>query len=375
MAQKRDYYEVLGVSRNASADEIKKAYRKLAIKYHPDKNPGDKQAEDKFKEAAEAYAVLSDQNKRAQYDQFGHSMGGSGFQGFGSMEDIFESFGGDIFGDIFGSFFGGGSSRRGSRARRGADLQYTLELTFEESAFGKECDIEVPRMEACGECNGTGAEKGTNYQTCSECGGAGQVRVSQGFFSIARSCPRCRGEGRVIVKPCKACIGEGRVQRTRKIHLRIPAGIDNGSRLKVTGEGEAGRYAWRDLIERGNLYVQMYVKKHKYFSRQNDDVLYEQKISFSQAALGAHVEVPTLEGAVKLKIPAGTQSGKTFRLRGRGFPNVHGYGRGDQLVAVIVVTPTNLSGAERKLFEEFAQLRDESVDNKNFFDKVKDTFK
>jgi molecular chaperone DnaJ len=372
MAQKRDYYEVLGVSKSASAEEMKKSYRKLALKYHPDKNPGDKAAEDKFKEAAEAYAVLSDAGKRAQYDQFGHSLGGSGFQGFNNMEDIFSSFGGDIFGDIFDSFFGGSTQRRGSRAMRGSDLQYNLEISFEESASGKENEIEVPRMETCGECSGSGAEKGTNRQTCPDCGGAGQVRVSQGFFSIARTCSRCQGAGAIITKPCRACSGSGRVRHTRKINLKIPAGVDNGSRLKIAGEGEAGMNGG----PRGNLYVQLYVKEHAYFSRQQDDVLYDLEVSISQAVLGAQIEVPTLEGKVKLKIPAGTQTGKVLRLRGKGFPNVQGYGRGDELVRVIVKTPTNLSGAERKLFEELARLRGETPSDGNaFFNKVKGTFK
>lgn len=373
MAQKRDYYEVLGVSKNATPEELKKVYRKLAVKYHPDKNPGDKAAEEKFKEAAEAYAVLSDQKKRAQYDQFGHSMGSQGFGGFNNMEDIFESFGGDVFGDIFDNFFGGSGRRGGgSRAARGSDLQYNTEIEFEEAAFGKEMDIEVPRQETCGECNGTGAAKGTSRTTCSDCGGAGQVRVSQGFFSVARTCPRCKGEGSMVTKPCAKCQGSGRVQQVRKIHIKIPAGVDTGARLKITGEGEAGYNGG----PRGNLYVQIYVKTHAYFSRNNDDVIYTLTVSFAQVALGTHIQIPTLEDTVKLKIPAGTQTGKVFRLRGRGFPNVRGYGRGDQLVQVQVETPTNLSGAERKLFEELAKLRGEDIsENKTLFDKVKDSLK
>jgi len=376
MATKRDYYEILNVTRSASADELKKAYRKLAVKYHPDKNPGDKAAEDKFKEAAEAYAVLSDSQKRSQYDQFGHSLGGAGYGGFGNASDIFSSFG-DIFEDFFDieSLFGGGRSRgRGNRARRGSDLQYKLEITFEESAFGKETVIAVPRLETCGECSGSGAAPGSQKETCSQCAGTGQVRMSQGFFSIAKTCHVCNGSGERITKPCKQCHGNGRLSRQRKINIKIPAGVDNGSRLKVSGEGEAGVNGG----PRGNLYVYIEVKPHQFFKREEDHIICEKEISFTQATLGAHVEVPTLDGKVKLKIPAGTQPGKVFRLAGKGMPNLHGYGRGDEYVRIHIIVPTKLTEEEKALLQQFAKLHGEETDDsqsKSFFDRVKENFK
>lgn len=377
MAQKRDYYDVLGVQRGASQDEIKKAYRKLALKYHPDKNPGDKAAEEKFKEAAEAYAVLSDPQKRSQYDQFGHSLGGGGFGGFSNASDIFSSFG-DIFEDFFDieSIFGGGGRgrTRSSRVRRGADLQYKISITFEEAAHGKETVIRVPRMETCETCTGTGAASGSSMDTCQQCQGSGQVRMSQGFFSIAQTCPVCHGAGKKISNPCRGCNGTGRVQKERKINIKIPAGVDSGSRLKISGEGEAGMHGG----PRGNLYVLIHVEPHPKFRREDDHIICEEEISFTQAALGAHIEVPTLEGKVKLKIPAGTQTGKLFRIPGKGMPNVHGYGRGDLYVRVTIVVPKKLSDEEKELLRQFAALRQEPVENgknSSFFEKVKKGFK
>ncbi len=377
MANKRDYYEVLGVNRNSSQEELKKSYRKLALKYHPDKNPGNKKAEEKFKEAAEAYAVLSDPQKRSQYDHFGHSLGGGGFSGFGGFDDIFSNFG-DIFEDFFDieSIFGGGTRgrSRGSRSRRGSDLQYKLSISFEESASGKETNIKVPRYETCTQCKGDGTAPGSSKVQCPQCHGTGQIRVSQGFFSIARTCNICGGSGTKISKPCPDCKGEGRVPRERKINIKIPAGVDNGSRLKISGEGEAGVGGG----PRGNLYVYIEVKPHPYFRREDDHIICEKEISFTQAALGAEVEVPTLDGRAKLKIPAGTQSGKLFRLSGKGMPNLRGYGRGDQYVRINVVVPTRLTEEEKKLLRQFAALRKENVENietKSFFDRVKKGFK
>ena len=375
MAQsKRDYYDVLGVSKAASGDEIKKAYRKLAVKYHPDKNQGDKAAEEKFKEAAEAYAILSDAQKRSQYDQFGHSLGGGGFGGFSNAEDIFGNFG-DIFSDFFdmGSIFGGGRSQ-GNRPRKGSDLQYKLRITFEEAAFGKETVITVPRMEECEKCSGSGAAPGSKKETCSQCGGSGQMRVSQGFFSIAKTCSSCGGTGKIISNPCKTCRGEGRVERSRQINIKVPPGVDTGLRLKVSNEGEAGINGG----PRGSLYVYIEVEKHKVFSREGDHIICEQEIAFTQAALGAEINVPTIDGEEKLIIPAGTETGKMFRLQGKGMPNVRGYGRGDQYVKVNVIVPKKLTDEQKEILRKFAAVRDEKVENiqqKSFFDKVKDTFK
>lgn len=362
---KRDYYEVLGVSKSAAEDEIKKAYRKLALKYHPDRNKGDKQAEDRFKEAAEAYAILSDAQKRAQYDQFGHSLGGSGFQGFEGFEDSFRGFG-DVFGDLFEDFFGApqGSSRRsGGRGFRGNDLEYPIELTLEEAAKGKNVPLEFPRKEHCEICRGSGAEPGSKKTTCSECGGRGEVRMSQGFFTLRRTCPRCQGEGEQISKPCSACRGTGVVRKTRKLSVKIPAGIDDGSRLKVAGEGEAGERGG----SRGNLYVHVSLKHHPVFERFGKDVLLVTKLGMHEAALGTEIEVPTLDGKVRLKIPTGTQPGNVLRLKGKGFPDLSGYGPGDQLVKIDVEIPQHLSVEEKKILEEYAKLRDGSSRKKKFF--------
>jgi len=348
---KRDYYEVLGLARNASPEDIRKAYRTLAHKYHPDKTGGDKAAEEKFKEVNEAYAVLNDPKKREQYDRFGH--GAPGFEGF---EAGMGDFGfGDIFSDIFGDFFGAGMGGRRTRGRaaapqRGSSIQYELEIEFDEAAFGAEKRIRIPRSETCSECSGTGAQPGTSRTVCPECGGMGHVQRSQGFFSISRTCPRCRGEGTMIETPCRRCGGRGLVQVEREIAVTIPAGVDTGSRLKLTGEGEAGLYGG----PRGNLYVVIRVKPHPIFERHHSDIICEVPITFPQATVGAEIDVPTLNGRAKVRIPPGTQSGKVFRLRGKGIRDLHGRGVGDQLVRVLVETPTKLNAKQRRLLEEFA---------------------
>ncbi len=379
MAAKRDYYEVLGVSKGASENEIKSAYRQMAKKYHPDANPGNKNAEEKFKEINEAYEVLKDGNKRATYDRFGHAgvgtsaAGKPGAGGYSANVDFGDM--GDIFSDIFEGFFGGSarpSGRTQSRARRGADLRYDLTISFLESAKGKEVQLDIPRMETCQTCQGTGAKAGTKPKTCPTCQGAGQVRSVQGFFSVMRTCPTCQGEGRIIDAPCSDCRGQGRKRVLRKISVRVPPGIETGGRLKISGEGEAGIQGG----PRGDLYVVIQVESHSFFTREDDDVVCEVPVPLTLAALGGEVEVPTLDGRVTMKIPAGTQSGKVFRLRGKGFPNLRGLGSGDQLVAVQVEVPVKLNGKQKKLLEEFGQLGNE--DNyagvKAFYQKVKSMF-
>lgn len=371
MAAKRDYYEVIGVQKSSSADEIKKAYRKLAMKYHPDRNPGDKEAEEKFKEAAEAYAVLSDAQKRAQYDQFGHSLGGRGFQGFEGFEDNFRNFG-DIFGDLFEDFFGMGGGHGGSRARRGADLEMGLEITLEDVLNGKEMEVSVPRREVCGECEGSRAEKGSKRTPCEQCGGAGEIRVSQGFFTMRRTCNICHGEGERIEKLCKTCKGQGRVRKTRKLKLNIPRGIDRGSRLKVVGEGEAGEQGG----PRGDLYVRIDVKAHDIFERQEDDLYCEVLVPYTIAALGGEVEVPTLEGQHKLKIATGTQAGKVLKIKNQGVPSLRNPElRGTQFVRVDIEVPTKLKEEERKLLAELAKLRGEQahIKKKGIFERIKES--
>ena len=345
---KRDYYEVLGVAKTASADEIKKAYRKLAMKYHPDRNPDDKSAEDKFKEANEAYEMLSDEDKRAAYDRHGHagvdpSMGAGGFGGGGGA-----SFS-DIFGDVFGDIFGGGGGRGGPRSNRGSDLRYTLELDLEEAVRGTTVQIRVPKLSTCEVCDGSGAKKGTTVDTCRTCGGAGQVRMQQGFFSVAQTCPTCRGRGKTIKDPCTACHGQGRVEKAKTLEVKIPAGVDSGDRIRLAGEGEAGPNGGPS----GDLYVQVAVRPHKIFERDGADLYCEVPISFSDAALGGELEVPTLDGRVKLKIPEGTQTGKLFRLRGKGVAPVRGGGPGDLMCRIVIETPVNLSKRQKELLREF----------------------
>jgi molecular chaperone DnaJ len=371
---KRDYYEVLGVGKGASKDEIKKAYRKLSKKYHPDINK-EADADQKFKEISEAYEVLSDDQKRAQYDRFGHT---DPNQGFGGGAD----FGGGGFGgfeDIFNTFFGGGGGRRRdpNAPRQGADLQYTMSLKFEEAVFGKETEIEIPKEEECDTCHGSGAKPGTKVETCSHCKGAGQLNVEQntpfGRIVNRRVCHYCNGTGKQIKEKCSTCGGAGKVQKRRTINVKIPAGIDDGQQLRVTGQGEPGVNGGPP----GDLYVVFHVRSHDFFERNGDDIYCEMPVTFAQAALGDEIEVPTLHGKVKLKVPAGTQTGTRFRLKGKGVPNVRGYGTGDQHVQVKVVTPTKLTDRQKQLLREFADISGQVPDeqHESFFDKVKKAFK
>jgi len=351
---KRCYYEVLGVDGSAANDEIKKSYRKLAMQYHPDRNPGDKEAEERFKEAAEAYEVLSDQEKRDIYDRYGHQgLSNSGFQGFSGFEDIFSSFG-SIFEDVFG--FRNGRSRSRSPARAGNDLRYDLKISFMDAAIGLARDIEVPKHEICQDCRGTGAASGTTPEACRRCQGRGQITQSSGFFSISTPCPNCRGEGHIITSPCQPCMGTGHIQTVRTVNIKIPAGVETGSRLRLRGEGEQGSHGGPN----GDLYVFIHVEPHEFFERNGDDIYCRIPISFVQAALGDTIEVPTLLSAEKLKVPRGTQSGKTFRLKGKGIAHLRGYGRGDQIIETVVVTPTHLSRKQEDLLREFSRTGGET---------------
>jgi molecular chaperone DnaJ len=373
--QKRDYYEVLGVNRGSGEAELKKAYRSLAIQFHPDRNPGNKEAEERFKELNEAYQVLSDPERRAQYDRFGHAAfqgpqgGPGGFGGFDFSQGFEE-----VFSDIFGDFFGTGRGRSRSRTRRGDDLRYDLEIEFEEAARGIEKVVKFQRLTQCESCNGTRARGGSGgAQQCPNCRGSGQVRTQQGFFSISTTCGQCRGECMIISDPCPKCQGQGRIRKAESLAVKIPPGVDNGSRLKLRNEGEAGYGGG----PQGDLYVVIHVKEHEMFVRQDNDVIIEAPISFPQAAVGTEIEVPTLEGKVKLKIPSGTQSGKILRLKGKGIVDLHGYGRGDQLIKVIVETPRSLTARQRELLEEFAKLDGKAVNHplsKGFVDKLKEMF-
>ena len=367
---KRDYYEVLGVERKAAADEIKSAYRKAALKFHPDRNPGDKDSEEKFKEASEAYAVLSDADKRARYDQFGHAgLGANPFEGFGGFG--FSGSINDIFGDIFAEIFGGRAGRsRGPE--RGQDLRYDLALTFEEAAFGTEKGVAFPRPRRCEECGGSGAKRGTTPKACATCRGTGEIRFSQGFFAISRPCSHCSGTGRVVGDPCGSCRGAGKVDAQASLTVKVPAGVDGGTRLRVAGEGIPGDSGGPP----GDLYVVLSVKEHPIFQREENDILCEVPISFPEAALGASIDVPTLEGKMKLKIPAGTQSGKVIRLKHKGIPDLNGYGRGDLHVRLVVETPTNLSKDQRRLLEELQAscCPDNLPQGKSFWGKVKELF-
>ena len=367
---KRDYYEVLGVARDISPEDLKKAYRKVALKYHPDRNPDDKVAEEKFKEATEAYEVLSSAERRAQYDRFGHAAAdmGGGFGGGGAGAAGF----GDIFNDIFGDFFGGASGRTSSRGHRGSDLQYNMEISFEEAAFGHSTEIEVPRLETCDQCGGLGGQSASDVQVCPACQGSGQQRVQQGFFSVASTCRQCHGEGKVIKNPCTTCRGKTRVHKTKRLRVNIPAGVDTGSRIKLTGEGEHGSSGGAP----GDLYIVLRVAPHPFFQREDYDLYCEVPVSFTQAALGTEVEVPTLEGKIKLKVPSGTQTHKVFRLRGKGISHLRGSNRGDLHVRTIVETPTHLSSRQKELLEEFEQLSDSGCTplRNNFLNKLKGLF-
>jgi len=358
MSTKRDYYEILGVSRNATENDLKGAYRKLALKYHPDRNPGDKEAEDSFKEAAEAYEVLHDAEKRAIYDQYGHAgLEGSGYSGFGGFEDIFSSFG-DIFEDFFG--FGGSRRRSRSRAQRGADLRYDLTLSFMDAAFGTETEIKVEKREICPECDGSRCEPGTAPETCRQCGGVGQISRNQGFFTVRTTCPVCRGEGQAVTHPCTQCGGAGQVMVAKKVSVKIPAGVDNGSRLRLTSEGEPGRLGGPP----GDLYVFIYVDSHDFFQRRESDIICQIPISFVQAALGDKISVPTLNGNKKLKIPKGTQPGEVLTFTGEGIPSLRTGKRGDQLIQIDIKTPTHLNKKQEGLLKEFAQLESKKLSKK-----------
>jgi molecular chaperone DnaJ len=379
-ASKRDYYEILGVEKTASDTEIKSAYRKYALKYHPDRNPGDHAAEESFKECAEAYAILADPDKRAAYDRYGHagvsSAAGGGFDPnvFTGFEDILGGLG-DIFG--FGDVFGG---RRRGGPQRGADLRYDLEITFEESATGAETAIQIPRQENCDTCSGTGAAPGTQPAVCNLCRGAGQVRSQQGFFTVARTCPQCRGAGKTITSPCKTCRGAGRVSKEKKITVKIPAGIATGQQLRLQGEGEAGHAGGPS----GSLYVVIHVQEHEYFRRDGVNLFCEIPVNFPTVALGGEIDVPTLNGTEKVKVPEGTQTGTTLRLRGKGMPDVNGHGKGDLFATVQVITPKKLSKDQRQVLEQLAKAlpkeefkprkRHEEQDERNLFDRVKDMF-
>ena len=381
MSSKRDYYEVLGVARTATDQEIKSAYRKLALKFHPDRNPGDKVAEDKFKEAAEAYAVLADTDKRHMYDRFGHAgLGGAATGGFDptvftGFEDILGGLG-DIFG--IGEMFGG--QRRRGGPQRGADLRYDLEISFDESAKGVETTIQIPRQESCEACHGSGAAPGSKPQTCPQCHGRGQLRYQQGFFTVARTCGQCRGTGSIISSPCPTCRGAGRVQQQRKLTVKIPAGIATGQRLRLSGEGESGAGGG----PAGDLYVVVHVQEHQFFHREGNDLYCEVPLNYPTAALGGEIAIPTLEGEETFKVPEGTQSGATFRLRGRGMPDVvSGRSRGDLLVTVKVMTPKKMTKEQRKLLEQLAATMPKEKfeptprheqDERGIFDRVKDIF-
>ncbi|MDR0634332.1 MAG: molecular chaperone DnaJ [Azoarcus sp.] len=368
---KKDYYDILGVNRDADDSDIKKAYRKLAMKYHPDRNPDNKEAEERFKEAKEAYEILSDAKKRDAYDRFGHAGveaamdmggGGGGYEGFG-----------DAFSDIFGDLFGGGRGR--SNVYRGADLRYNLEISLEEAARGAEKTIRIPTIEECETCHGTGAKPGTHATTCPNCGGSGQMRIQQGFFSLQQPCPRCHGSGRIIPDPCRDCGGAGRVKRQKTLRVDIPAGIGEGARLRHTGHGEPGVNGGPS----GDLYVEIHIRPHSVFKREHDDLHCEMPVSFATAALGGEIEIPTLDGVARLKIPAETQSGKAFRLRGKGIKNVRSQIRGDLLCHVVVETPVNLTERQRELLWEFDEISLSNGDRhnpkaKSWMDKVRAFF-
>jgi molecular chaperone DnaJ len=366
----QDYYTVLGVQRNVTPEEIKKAYRKLALQYHPDRNPGDKGAEEKFKEASEAYQVLSDPEKRQLYDRYGmEGLKGAGYQGFGAAADIFSTFG-DLFEDLLGF---GPRRRSSSRVQQGPDLRYDVSMAFLDACLGKELDIEFDRPELCQSCSGTGGKDGARPSRCTTCQGRGQVLRTQGFLTVGTTCPKCRGEGLIITTPCPTCQGEGRVMAKRHVHVKIPAGVDNGSRLRLQGEGGEGGHGGPP----GDLYVFIQVEPHEFFQREDNNIICEIPLSFVQVALGADINVPTLDGKRTLTVPPGTQSGEVFMLRGEGIRNLRGYGRGDQYVRVMVRTPTNLTPRQEELLREFEAARNGTSDEKsekgflwNFWQKI-----
>jgi len=369
---KKDYYEVLNVGRNSTSDEIKKKYRKLAMKYHPDRNPGDKEAEEKFKEAAEAYEVLNDSEKRRIYDTYGHEgLRGSGFQGFSGFDDIFSS-----FGDIFEDFFGFSSSGRGRRQgpRRGADLRYDIEITLKEAAEGVSKEVEIAKLESCPDCGGNGAETGSNPTRCPTCSGSGQTIRSQGFFSISTTCPHCRGEGMIIENPCKSCSGRGKIKKTKNLSVKIPSGVDTGSRLRLRSEGEGGERGGPS----GDLYVFIFVKEDEFFKRFENDIYCKIPISFPQAVLGDEREIPTLSGEeAVVKIPKGTQNGDRTKLKGKGMPFLQGRGHGDMIVEFYVTVPKKLSKKEEELIRSLAEIESNNANRKKqgFFEKLKNEFK
>jgi len=373
---KRDYYEVLDVERSSTEEEIKRSYRKLAVKFHPDKNPGDHEAEERFKELGEAYDVLMDPQKRAAYDRYGHAafqQGGMGDGGFHDPFDLFrEVFGaGGGTGGIFDHFFGGGGGDSSGR-QRGSDLRYDMQITLEEAAFGAEKEIEIRKLDACESCDGSGTQKGSKAVTCPTCRGRGQVVASRGFFQVAQTCPQCHGTGRIIERPCKSCQGEGRVEKTSRVKIKVPAGIDSESRLRSSGGGEAGLRGG----PAGDLYVVLHIKEHHVFVRDGMDLRSEVPLPFTTAALGGEIRVPTLEGAVKLKIPAGTQSGAVFRVRGQGMPALHSAARGDILTHLQVEVPTSLNAEQREALARFSELcgEDNSPIHKGFYERLKDLF-
>lgn len=369
---KRDYYEILGVTRSVSEQDLKSAYRKLAHQHHPDKNPDDPHSEDRFKEAAEAYAVLSDSEQRSRYDRFGHAGVSSaasaawGAPGFGGIEDIL----GDLFGfgDVFGAAGRGGSRR--SAQQRGADLRYDLEISLEQAATGMNPQLRIPKLEACETCSASGTKPGTHPETCKACEGAGQVRFQQGFFSVSRTCGNCRGTGQVITSPCESCRGMGRVEREKQIEVKIPAGVETGSRLRLQREGESGAYGGGP----GDLYVVIHVAEHELFERQGNNLYASVPVTFAQAALGSEIKVKTLSGDDSLKVPAGTQTGTVFRVRGQGMPVLGGRGRGDLFVSVSVVTPTMLTREQRKLLEQLSHIETKDLEDKKLSEKVRDIF-
>lgn len=369
---KRDYYEILGVEKGTSGKDLKKAYRRVAMKYHPDRNPDDAASEEKFKEAAEAYEILSDDQKRAAYDQYGHAgvdgnQGGGG-QGFGNFGDVF----GDVFGDIFGGAGGGGRGGRGGPAR-GSDLRYTLELDLEKAVQGTSVKIKVPTLVQCKPCDGSGAKSGSKPVSCTTCGGIGQVRMTQGFFSVQQTCPNCHGKGAVISDPCRSCSGQGRVEETKTLSVKVPPGVDTGDRIRLTGEGEAGESGGPS----GDLYVQVSVKDHSIFTREGKNLYCEVPISIVDAALGGEIEVPTLDGRVKLKVPAETQTGKLFRLRGKGVVPVRGGASGDLLCRVELETPVNLSTKQKDLLRELQESmsgNENSPRQSSWFEGMKNFF-